>query len=965
MRKCFKLLAFVMACFFLMSGTVSMAMTFSDVSDGTQYKDSITTLTTIGLIKGYEDGSFRPDNTITRAEFTTIVVRALGVEDIQADGENFIFSDIDSHYAKYNIKTAYALGIINGFDDGTFKPDNTVTYEQAVKMVVCMLGYGSNAEASGGYPTGYISVAGQLGLTRDITTANSSPASRAVIAKLIDNSLTVNIQQTIVSVDGSYKYKVTDDTILETKLGITKSKVLVTGVEKTFISTEETLQSGQMQVMSLSDGTIKILDFSNVYKNSSDVSKILGYVINIYYKDVEDNEIDTLIAVDDQTQKNNVIEVTSRNIEELSGGYLKYTNTSGKYEKIRLKCDNVSVIYNGKLVSKTKSFEVGSSTVTLQDALDMWLNVESDNFINGDIKIIDSSADGEADVLFINNYSVMVASSAPTSTDYIITDKLVSGNSLTLDPDDDSYSYTIIKNGSTIETTSIAANDVLLYAISLDGELITVYDTASPVTGEITEIDDDKITVGGSIYYISQSCVDYMDDDIDDIKVGATGTFYIDKYNNVIFCSITQSASASYGYIISTYSDETSDTYGATVYLPSSATTQKIAFKDKVSISGSNISKDDVADKLEDTASLSRADINNADTVYKDSANKASANSIAQLVKVGISNNLITKIITLSDTEGVVNKDSDKLVRYKTLAKYKYSATNNFSDQFYINSSTVILYVPANRSSKSDYQKFTASTLFKTNQSYWLEAYDVNDSKIASLVVVYGNSSLADITKDTVMSVVAKAPSETTVSDDTVTKLTLYMSTISLVTKNAEDNEEFADVEPGDVIQFGYNNNSQIINRKDIISADSVKEVLNASNTLYDWTDDAFDVPFMEDGAVVIDSTTNTTYSRAFVANVLEVTSDDSASYIRVTQDGFNTDGTISDTNAERYEVTSSTPIIRFNTSTDTLSAYVGNTSTKLSISNIKDAKYNSTSCSKLMIYTLCGEVKFIMIYEQ
>ena len=68
----------------------------------------------------------------------------------------------------------------------------------------------------------------------------------------------------------------------------------------------------------------------------------------------------------------------------------------------------------------------------------------------------------------INNYDTIVAYATPTTTDYRITDKLVTGNYLILDPQASDYTYTITKNGSEIPVTSISANDVILYTKSLD-----------------------------------------------------------------------------------------------------------------------------------------------------------------------------------------------------------------------------------------------------------------------------------------------------------------------------------------------------------------------------------------------------------------------------------------------------------------------------------------------------------------
>lgn len=93
---------------------------------------SIKNLVDAGAITGYPDGSFKPDNTITRAEFAAILVKAYKLT--AADGK--IFADTSSHWAKDAIATAAANGIISGYSDTTFGPDDQITREQIALMIV-------------------------------------------------------------------------------------------------------------------------------------------------------------------------------------------------------------------------------------------------------------------------------------------------------------------------------------------------------------------------------------------------------------------------------------------------------------------------------------------------------------------------------------------------------------------------------------------------------------------------------------------------------------------------------------------------------------------------------------------------------------------------------------------------------------------------------------------------------------
>ncbi|WZL73662.1 S-layer homology domain-containing protein [Clostridiaceae bacterium 35-E11] len=95
-------------------------------------EDSIKELVTMGAISGYPDKTFKPDNKITRAEFATVLVKAFNLE--AKSGK--IFVDTANHWAKGDIATAQAYGIVSGYNDTTFGPNDLITREQMAVMVI-------------------------------------------------------------------------------------------------------------------------------------------------------------------------------------------------------------------------------------------------------------------------------------------------------------------------------------------------------------------------------------------------------------------------------------------------------------------------------------------------------------------------------------------------------------------------------------------------------------------------------------------------------------------------------------------------------------------------------------------------------------------------------------------------------------------------------------------------------------
>lgn len=111
---------------------------FSDVESGTWYYDSVSTLAGLGILQGYKDGTFRPNNPITRAEFATIVTRFTKAVDIRY---TTTFSDVNEDNWFYDaVNLAAHYGWIGGYGDGTFKPTNSINRTEAVKIVNGMLG---------------------------------------------------------------------------------------------------------------------------------------------------------------------------------------------------------------------------------------------------------------------------------------------------------------------------------------------------------------------------------------------------------------------------------------------------------------------------------------------------------------------------------------------------------------------------------------------------------------------------------------------------------------------------------------------------------------------------------------------------------------------------------------------------------------------------------------------------------
>jgi len=162
---------------------------FPDVDENAEYAEAVEYLKDVGIMEGDDKGNFNPNSTVTRGQMAAIICRMLGEEEGLAKDGN-LFTDVPSaHWANAYIARAASLGIINGYGDGRFGPDDKVTYEQAITMIIRSLYLNSEAIAAGGYPDGYISIANEYGYTNGLSIVKGTPLKRWQVSVILHNVL--------------------------------------------------------------------------------------------------------------------------------------------------------------------------------------------------------------------------------------------------------------------------------------------------------------------------------------------------------------------------------------------------------------------------------------------------------------------------------------------------------------------------------------------------------------------------------------------------------------------------------------------------------------------------------------------------------------------------------------------------------------------------------------------------------
>ncbi len=195
-----KLLAMVLALVMTLSLAVSASAVKADEKINEDYAEAVAVLNGMGVFKGYEDGSFKPENNITRAEVATIIYR-IYTGDVAKNDKSGL-------YASYNKFTdmagaGWAAGyigycanaeLVKGYPDGTFKPSGNVTGYEVLAMILRAVGYDKNGEFTGAdWALNVAKYAEQLKILENVakTTDLSAPATRELVSEILFRAINV------------------------------------------------------------------------------------------------------------------------------------------------------------------------------------------------------------------------------------------------------------------------------------------------------------------------------------------------------------------------------------------------------------------------------------------------------------------------------------------------------------------------------------------------------------------------------------------------------------------------------------------------------------------------------------------------------------------------------------------------------------------------------------------------------
>ncbi len=523
MRNLKKVLALVIA-FSMMLSVVAFAG-YSDVDADADYAGAVELLSALNIIKGDDQGNFNPDNTITRAEMAAIICRAKGLEDAATGAMGpTAFTDVAAdHWAAGYVNLASQNGIINGYGDGKFGPEDTVTYEQAIKMIVCALGFEPMAATKGGWPTGYLVVANSY----KITAGASVNATRANIAIIVANAMsTPMMDQTSFGSDA--KYEVLDDE--------DNYRTLLTDMD-IYIAT------GVVGAKDADTVAFEIKEVSDDFKFDPEVRKGYDFVIGDTNIAEYKNQMVDAYVLETGRNKFEVVAVVPAALGEtfvlLSDDVKQVLTDDG---------DEIAVEYYVAGSTKTKEIDIKLTSIEFNKGAKSYTSVDTLVKTEGDdveLTFINNNDDSEFDVLVATKYT-------SARVDYVEADNNKIGfNNRTAKLDFEDEDKTIIlrdADGNELTLADFAEDDVIAYVMD---------DTTAAQATYIELVKLTNATITGSVettwtedgaQFVSIDGKEYKND-ADTLEPGAEGTFYIGMTGKIIDFEGT-TAAGNYGYIL-------------------------------------------------------------------------------------------------------------------------------------------------------------------------------------------------------------------------------------------------------------------------------------------------------------------------------------------------------------------------------------------------------------------------------
>lgn len=689
----------IMTVVLILAGTAAQSNVYADKTID-PYK--LDMLHAVGILKQEDD---YVGATVTRLEGaeTALAMMAVRVDSINVKSR---FYDIRNYtYESAVAVTANDYRIMQG-TDGNFYPENILTFNQAVKIIMTALGYEKYAANSGGYPDGYRAVAEKVGLFKNIEVGGEEGITQDKFYAMVYNAASVSILQAKSADRGNMKYSnQSGQTFLEKYHDIFRVEGKITGNDKTELGSD------------LSAGKSNVKIDGSVYADcTGNAGNYIGYAVEAYIKQTDSGE--QVIWVHPQ-RKCTAVTVKAEDMELFRGSDGQLECKSEKTKKRYRISPVVDVIYNGKYCSHPQEFQLNPQ--------------------NGSIDLIDSDGDGIYECMVIHDYITYRVKNMDTDRKMIFDRYMQEPISF----DNDQANITVKKDGTVSDFSEISVGDVLLVAadritlsnnyrmIGKDAEIFEIIILQDEITGKAEKVtyaqEDGAVTTGGKEYDLSAEL--YMLSALEKkgkIRPGAQYKYVLSP--NGIVVDFTLLSGEQYGFLCKAVDNRETEKYEIRFFDLDSAEILKRPVAQKLMLNGKQAEYSEVAAAFRTNSSGIREE-----------------NIVSQLFKYRENNNgEICYIDTWIYNDGTEDAESSLRLSVKGSNFIIKSGKYAMSHRFVMGSNARVLTVRTKKQNGIDKIPDEAGSFVVSDRNiadYWesynVEAYNCNSAGATDMVVVY------------------------------------------------------------------------------------------------------------------------------------------------------------------------------------------------------------------------------------
>ncbi|RAP29625.1 hypothetical protein C2W64_03275 [Brevibacillus laterosporus] len=475
-------------------------------------------LSALGLAAGDDKGNFNLDQTITRSEFATLMVRARGLEEAAKTATfNPFFKDvIATDWFQGFVSIAVSQDLAKGYPDKTFKPKNSVTYAEAATMLVRALGYEPLALQKGTWPNNFISQASELGISQGVTIDANKPAVRGDVFKMLDNSLRIDLmKQTTVGSQNNHEVLKGRNLLNEyLKVQVYDTKWTMTDRNKPedlpSVSNVPVIGLGSLKYNEVELTSDSRSFFNKVkYKvaDSINANDYAGQRVQVWIKD-RDNTVVWMEGSEDETvvfDKYSALHISGK---KLSPTKDKDQIKKDKFNKLTLELDSGTKYDFAEDVSVTFNFERATKASDVQEMLQKVLEADDAYSVKvvlntkNEIRYISIVDDRSGDHNWVNNHfgSELIKK---------VTDKKITtlvGKDLALEDKKEGIDYLVFLDGKPAKLADLKEMDVY-HAYRADGnkDKLLVFANRSTKEGKVEKVrskseSDYRIVIDGKEY---------------------------------------------------------------------------------------------------------------------------------------------------------------------------------------------------------------------------------------------------------------------------------------------------------------------------------------------------------------------------------------------------------------------------------------------------------------------------------